>query len=296
MAKSLVRPSVGSADGSVSWVTCLEPFEDRGLFEEGRMGLSRDWRPLARSRTYELVLDQIEDQILAGRLNVGDRLPPERELASALGASRAAIREALRVLEAQGVLRRPKVGTGPESGSVIAGTPTAGLSRMLRLHLALARFPVADVVEARVTMERASAGLAASRATPDDLARLREALTLMDDPEITREAFNDLDTDFHVVLAEAAGNRLVTDMTIALRNAMRHTLLQMFEAIDDWPAVSDRLRREHHGVYDAVRRHDPAAAADLVESHIRDFYHVTPQATPPGDGRGEPPADAGRPG
>lgn len=238
------------------------------------MGLSDDWQPLARSRTYELVLDQIEDQILAGRLSIGDRLPPERDLAAKLGVSRAAIREALRVLEAQGVLRRPQVGTGPESGSVIAGTPAAGLSRMLRLHLALARFPLEDVVEARVTMERASARLAATRATESDQARLSDLLARMDEPSISREAFNDLDTDFHVVLAEAAGNRLVTDMTIALRNAMRHTLLQMFEAIEDWPAVADRLRGEHHGVYDALCAHDPVAAANLVEAHIRDFYRL----------------------
>ena len=84
------------------------------------------WQPLPRARTYELVLDRIEEQIRSGQLSVGDRLPPERDLAAMLGVSRAAIREALRVLEAQGVLLKPQVGTGPESGSIIADTPGAG--------------------------------------------------------------------------------------------------------------------------------------------------------------------------
>ncbi|MER7084163.1 FadR/GntR family transcriptional regulator, partial [Saccharopolyspora kobensis] len=58
------------------------------------------WRPVARSRTYELVIDRIEEQIVSGQLGVGDRLPPERDLAQMLGVSRAAVREAFRALEA----------------------------------------------------------------------------------------------------------------------------------------------------------------------------------------------------
>jgi GntR family transcriptional repressor for pyruvate dehydrogenase complex len=243
------------------------------------MGNPGPWQPLTRSRTYELVLDQIEEQILAGQLGVGDRLPPERDLATMLGVSRAAIREALRVLEAQGVLGRPQVGTGPESGSIIADLPSIGLSRLLRLHVALANFPLDDVVEARTTLERASARLAASNATPEHLAQLRHTLDQMAGPDLPRDPFNDLDTEFHVVLAEAAGNRLVADMTIALRNAMRHTLLQMFEAAEDWPATRSKLLGEHRGVYEAGAAGDGAAAADRVEAHIRGFY--APKEPPP---------------
>jgi GntR family transcriptional regulator, transcriptional repressor for pyruvate dehydrogenase complex len=236
------------------------------------MGSSPGWQPLARSRTYELVLDQIEEQILNGNLGVGDRLPPERDLATMLGVSRSAIREALRVLEAQGVLGRPQVGTGPESGNIIAGTPSIGLTRMLRLHVALANFPLTDVVEARTTLERASARLAATHATPEQLANIRQPLDQMDDPQLTREEFNELDTAYHVAIAEAAGNRLVSDMTIAMRNAMRHTLLEIFANLVDWPATAARLRREHRSVYEALSAGNPTAAADAVEAHIRDFY------------------------
>jgi GntR family transcriptional regulator, transcriptional repressor for pyruvate dehydrogenase complex len=134
-----------------------------------------DWEPVARSRTYELVLTRVEQLIHDGRLRVGDRLPPERELSELLGVSRAAVREALRVLEAQGALR-PRVGTGPDSGNVIAAMPGAGLTQFLRLHIALAHFPLDDVVEARAVLERSSARLAAERARSEDLARMRELL------------------------------------------------------------------------------------------------------------------------
>ncbi|PLW73017.1 FCD domain-containing protein [Streptomyces sp. SCUT-3] len=229
------------------------------------------WEPVPRSRTFELVLARIEEQILAGNLQVGDRLPPERELVELLGVSRAAIREALRVLEAQGVLRS-KVGTGPSSGSVIAAMPSAGLTQLLRLHIALANFPLADVIEARATLERASARLAAERAGEEDLARMREHLEKMDAAGLTRESFNDHDTDFHVALAEAGGNRFMADMTIAVRNAVRHTLLGAFHRLPEWEPVASRLRSEHHAIYEAVAAGDADLAGHLAESHVRDFH------------------------
>jgi GntR family transcriptional repressor for pyruvate dehydrogenase complex len=229
------------------------------------------WEPVPRSRTFELVLARIEEQILAGNLRVGDRLPPERELVELLGVSRAAVREALRVLEAQGVLRS-RVGTGPASGSVIAAMPSAGLTQLLRLHMALANFPLADVVEARATLERSSARLAAERASDDDLALMRDRLERMDDAKLPLETFNDYDTEFHVAIAEAGGNRLMADMTIAVRNAVRRTLLTAFHELPDWNSVADRLRAEHHAVYDAIAAGDSERAGDLVEAHIRGFH------------------------
>lgn len=230
-----------------------------------------DWEPVTRSRTYELVLTRIEQLILDGRLRVGDRLPPERELSEMLGVSRAAIREALRVLEAQGALR-PRVGTGPDSGNVIAVMPGAGLTQFLRLHIALAHFSLDDVVEARAVLERSSARLAAERADAEDLARMRERLDRMDEVGLPREAFNDCDTDFHVAIAEAAGNRLVADLTVSVRNAVRQTLLTVFHRVGDWEAVAARLRAEHRAIYDAVAAGEAEAAGEAVEAHIRSVH------------------------
>ncbi|MBB1242255.1 FadR family transcriptional regulator [Streptomyces durbertensis] len=236
------------------------------------MSQASGWQQLSRARTYELVLDQVEEKIVSGELRVGDRLPPERDLASALGVSRPAVREALRVLEAQGVLRRPQVGTGRDSGSIIAGTPSIGLSRLLRIHVALSNFDLGEIVEARITMERASVTLAASDATPKDLAQMRYLLDRMDDESVTREEFNDLDTEFHVALAEAAGNRLIATMTTAIRGAIRHDLLNVFSLLTDWETVAGRLRADHRRIYEAVEAGDGKAAADRVEEHIRGFY------------------------
>jgi GntR family transcriptional repressor for pyruvate dehydrogenase complex len=235
------------------------------------------WRPVARLRTYELVLDRIEGQIVTGELRAGERLPPERELAALLGVSRPAVREALRILEAQGVVRS-QVGTGPASGTTIERLPGSALARLLRLHVALGSFPLADVVETRVALERASVELACRTAGEADLARMRAALSAMDEPDIDRRTFNEQDTEFHVALADAAGSRLMSDVTGAIRESVRLPILRGLSALDDdgdqgWHAVRDVLRADHRAIFDAVASGaDGSAAADCVEAHIRGFY------------------------
>jgi GntR family transcriptional repressor for pyruvate dehydrogenase complex len=227
------------------------------------------WRPVARSRAYELVVDQVEEQILAGTLKVGDRLPGERELATRLAVSRAAVREAIRTLEAQGVVRSA-VGSGPEAGTVVSAVPSEALNRLLRLHVALANFPMADVIDARVVLERSSARLAARDAGEEDLDELLRLLKQMDVDGIERQQFNDLDTAFHIAIAEAGGNRLMADLTVAIRDSTRRPILRGLEDLgDEWPQVCATLRDEHHLLFDAIAGGDGDAAAGRVEAHIR---------------------------
>lgn len=237
------------------------------------------WRPVARSRAYELVVDQIEEQILSGALRVGQRLPGERDLAAQLQVSRPAVREAIRTLEAQGVVRSA-VGSGPEAGTVVSAVPSEALNRLLRLHVALANFPMTDVVEARVMLERFSATLAAAHADAEDAALLGELLDAMDAGDIDRERFNDLDTEFHIAIAEAGGNRLVADMTIAIRDSTRRPILRGLEQLgDEWTVVCSGLREEHRRIHASILARDGAGAADAIEAHIRGTSRWLPGAT-----------------
>jgi GntR family transcriptional regulator, transcriptional repressor for pyruvate dehydrogenase complex len=249
-----------------------------GVAGSGPASSSRpdDWQPVARVRTYELVLDRIEMQIVSGALRAGQRLPPERELATLLGVSRPAVREALRILEAQGAIRS-QVGKGPGSGTTIDRLPSDALARLLRLHVALGSFPLEDVVETRVTLERSSVVLACRNARPQDLALMRAALLDMDEPEVDRETFNKRDTDFHVALADAGGNRLMSDVTRAIRESVRMPLLAGMSALPEtgergWPRVRDGLRADHHAIFEAVETRQAEHAADRLEAHIRGFF------------------------
>ena len=253
------------------------------LSEPVRDKRTDEWAPVARMRTYELVLQRIEAQIVSGALRAGERLPPERDLAELLGVSRPAVREALRVLEAQGVVRS-QVGQGPGSGTTIERVPSDALTRLLRLHVALGSFPFADVIETRVTLERSIVVLACRNARPENIARMRAILQSMDDPEITQEVFNQLDIDFHVELAEAGGNRLMCDMTRAIRESVRVPFLAAVKAMPEkgrysWLSMLNSLQAEHHAVLSALEAGEGEKAADLLESHIRGFYLDLANAT-----------------
>ncbi|WP_040162001.1 FadR/GntR family transcriptional regulator [Mobilicoccus massiliensis] len=224
-----------------------------------------------RPRAYDAVIAAVEEQIAAGQLRVGDRLPGERDLAARLGVSRAAVREALRMLQALGVVRAG-VGVGPDGGTALVSMPSESLTLFLRLHVALANFPTDDVIEARVMLERWSVGLAARHATQADLDALAGFLAGMEEPGVSRERFNDLDIAFHLALAEAGGNRLVTDMTTAIRASMKAPILASFHATPAWDELVDGLRAGHRRVHDAVVARDAEAAADAVEEHVRYAY------------------------
>ena len=222
-------------------------------------------------RAFEVVLAWVESRILAGELCVGDQLPPERELAKQLEVSRAAVREAVRTLQAQGVVRSA-VGAGGTGGTTVTAVPAHALTRLLRLHVALANFAVDDVIEARIAMERLSIRLACRNARASDLAEMRRAIAVMDDPEIDKSRFNDADTALHLAIAEAAGNRLAADFTGAIRESIRGPLLDAIRDVAGWEDLIETLRPDHRRLYAADERGHAAAAESLVEDHIRSAW------------------------
>lgn len=219
-------------------------------------------------RAFEVVLAWVEQRILTGALRVGDQLPAERELARRLDVSRAAVREAVRTLQAMGVVRS-SVGAGGAGGTTVTAVPARALVRFLQLHVALANFPLDDVIEVRIALERLSVRLATSNARSTDLARMREALAAMSANVGDKTRYNDTDTAFHVAIAEAAGNRLAADTTVAIRESMRLPLLDAFRYVGAWEDLVAQLEVDHQAIYDAVAGGDPAAAERLVEEHIR---------------------------
>ena len=135
-------------------------------------------KPPPRLRTHEQVMAEIENRLNNGTLKAGDRLPPERQFAEALGVSRGAVREALRILEAIGVVEAGP-GSGPNSGSRIVKDSTVGMGMLLRIHLQLASFTETDLLETRLMLERLACRKAASIATGAEIYRLRRLVDEM---------------------------------------------------------------------------------------------------------------------
>ncbi len=242
----------------------------------------------AEPRAWEGVLAHIEALLVDGGLRPGDHLPPERALAAGLGVSRPSVREALRVLEAMGLVRT-QTGSGPSSGAIIVARPAGGMQALMRLQVAASGFPVADVVRTRLLLETAVAGElaeAAGTADPEDagpgLAPARELLDAMDDPALTPREFLALDARFHLAFAEAAGNTVVAATMAGLRSAIEGYVVAGLDRIPDWAAMAARLRAEHRGVVAAIDRGDAAGARALLHDHIGGYYRDALLAEPAG--------------
>ncbi|HEY3409604.1 MAG TPA: FadR/GntR family transcriptional regulator [Propionicimonas sp.] len=219
---------------------------------------------------YQIVLRHIETSILTGTFHPGDQLPPERDLAAQLGVGRSAVREAMRVLQTQGLITSR---TGPGRGTRIAPAQGSALARIFQLHFALSDTGSGDLTETRVALERSSAALAAQRGTPESLRRLTDIVAGMARAEGIDD-FNELDTEFHVLVARAGQNQLIADLTVAVRQAVRDAIRNASDALPDWPHFRVELLREHREILDAISAGDATAAASLMEAHIRGAYAV----------------------
>jgi len=222
------------------------------------------------TRAWQTVLERIETDLLDGRLAPGDRLPPERELATTLGVGRSSVREALRVLEVMGLIRTG-TGSGPTSGAIIVATPRGGMSALLRLQVAANGFPLDDVVKTRLVLESAVVSALAAdsdRRTVDAHA----VLDAMDAPDLTPAEFLALDAQLHLALADASGNVVIAAMMAGLRTAIESYVQAGVAGITDWDAAARRLRQEHRGIVAAVDAGDGALARSLIHDHITGYY------------------------
>ena len=249
------------------------------------MSAESSWSLVRKVRTHEQVVEQIQNKILGGELTVGAKLPSERELVDVLGVSRSSVREALRALEAMGIIEA-QGGSGRDSGSVISGRSTEALGTLLRLHVALAGIAVEDLIDVRVQLERHAATGAAVHRNDEDIARLRSLVDSMQPSRVSSAEFNELDTEFHVSIARSSGNGLTTTLMQALRDAVKSQMVRAFTSVDDWRSVGERLVAEHYAIVDAIETGRASDAADLVEAHIRTFYRDEVAARPLTSGPG----------
>lgn len=224
-----------------------------------------------RENAWAAVLDSIEGDLLAGRVKPGDRLPPERALAAQLGVRKSAVREALRVLEALGLVRTAS-GGDPNVGAIIVASPAGGMGSLMRLQVAAQGIEVDDVVRTRLLLETSVVRELASHGESIDLSTVIQLLDAMESPELTQAEFLALDAQFHLSLAEAADNQVVTAVMAGLRKSIENFLLKGAPGLVGWAKVIDQLREEHRGIAMAVIAGDGELAAERVHNHISNYY------------------------
>lgn len=211
---------------------------------------------LTRTRLYEQVAEQITTWIHANGLQAGDRLPPERELAQRLGVSRATLSQALVALEVIGV-----VSVRHGDGTVLSDAP--GPRRIVEAIRAHAnRLP--EIIDTRDALETKIAALAAQRRTPEDLARIEEALTAMATEVEAGGRGVEGDERFHGAVTAAAHSLLLARLMDEIRDLIRETRIESLSQ----PGRPSESLAGHRAVADAIRAGDPEAAAAAMHAHV----------------------------
>ncbi|HYO62403.1 MAG TPA: FadR/GntR family transcriptional regulator [Pyrinomonadaceae bacterium] len=217
--------------------------------------------PERRGTTSEEVVSQLREMIHRGELRSGDRLPPERDLAKMLGVSRPTLRAGIRSLAALGVLQSRQ---GAGTFVVKSDGPPSLDSSPLRLMASLHGFTTAEMFEARRSLEMAVAGLAAERATGDQLATMSEEIAGMyaslDDPE----QFLVHDMRFHQTVAAASGNRILTSLMNMVATILFDVRSKTVKRARDLKESAEM----HRQIYRAIRERDTDAARNAMRDHL----------------------------
>ncbi|MEU3616190.1 GntR family transcriptional regulator [Streptomyces sp. NPDC006872] len=218
------------------------------------------FKELARTRSVDDVVAQLRQAVLSGRVPDGGRLPSERELAEVFGVSRATVREAIRVLEASGIVQ---VRLGAHGGAFVAkpGPDVMGLA--LSSLLTLQATTEAELAEFRFTFEQDNAELAARRITADQRGNLAELLAAARVAKHWKEV-EQIDFAVHELLAVASGN----SVRVAISQGIHDAVLRVFERTEPQPSSVQILRDDTIAVASAVLDGDPAAAQQAMREHM----------------------------
>lgn len=219
------------------------------------------------SRTHDAV-DQLLDAIIAGTLTAGEQLPPEGQLAIEFGVSRLTMREAVRLLQAQGVIvqvpgSRHRIAPVPEwtgMDAVVRHARSAGQRERSSLEL----------LEVRMMIETGAAQLAAARRGDDDLELLEDALRRMTvhHEAADVEAFIVADLEFHDAIIRAAANRILVAAILPLTTMLEETRGETSAVAE----IRVHALAEHRAVLDAIRSGVGVDARDAMAQHMRQTH------------------------
>jgi DNA-binding FadR family transcriptional regulator len=207
----------------------------------------------------EMAVLRIGELIRARNLNVGARLPSERDLAKMFGVGRPAIREAVRALCIMGVVE-----TRRGSGSYVVSPVAEGPDWPARIQLNESNFPLLQLLEVRQMFEPKAASLAASRATDAQLRRL-EVCIREQEASPTRDVLERSDLQFHTAIIEAAGNPVLVE----LANSMYGMLATSRRLTARTTPDILKIIRQHRTIFEAISLGHSELAEAAMSTHLR---------------------------
>ncbi|MDA8133019.1 MAG: FadR/GntR family transcriptional regulator [Desulfobacteraceae bacterium] len=221
------------------------------------------FQPIKPKKVSTQIADQIRASILSGDFSPGDKLPPERELAESFGVSRPSVREALNALASAGLVRSNQ-GGGTTVLSLVetdSGNPLSGLIRMQQDR-------ALDVIEVRKCMESWTAFYAAQRALPEDIRRMGTIIAGMEQNLEGLKPSEDLDANFHILVARATHNIVWLHLMQNIFDAMKEFQQSVWRAVYITGDDHHMLYRHHRSVFEAIEARDAEASRQAMMMHL----------------------------
>lgn len=224
-------------------------------------------KPIARTSLTSQAARHVREYIFASGLRPGDRLPTEMELARRLGVSRPTVRQALKALEIAGL-----ISSLPRDGTRVREFTLSQASEVLANHFHLSAIPMDEMAEARLAVEQGALSFIVRRITAEGIERLRKAASeyeaVLQRGGSAAEAIS-RDEDFHILLLELSGNRVLHSFATLLHSFFRHPR-RVERAI---PRVRDGLLnptviREHFELVEALEGRDLRKAQEVLDRHL----------------------------
>ena len=234
-----------------------------------------DIKQISVPKAADVLADQLREKILQGELPEGTDLPKERELREKAGLSRATVREALRILEGEGLIATR---IGRNGGSAVARPTRATIERSVRIFIQGRRIRMEAVLETRAAIEPSSARYAALHRTEEDLAALERCHTALERASDANDvkAYVKANLDWHVQVVRASHNELlIAFIAAASQPVYEATDLEGFNSLE----VRNAAIQAHRRVMAAIRAGDGDAAARRMERHIGAYITDVKKAT-----------------
>ena len=228
------------------------------------------FEPVSPVRAYERVVEQVEQAVFSGRLKPGSRLPSERDLMAQFGVSRSTVREALRVLQSDGLIQsRPGDPRGPE---VLAASTKNLRKSVVRLARADS-MSLAELLQFRMVLEGSAYVLAAQFRTESQLAEMAAALAAMTAAlDVGYAEFSDADVTFHDAVARATQNTLIIVCSNVVRGVVVDLIAKRLAYADDRRGLMLTYVRHHSEVLQAIRDGDGTRASRLARRALHDSH------------------------
>nr|WP_235814915.1 FadR/GntR family transcriptional regulator [Roseibium aggregatum] len=240
-------------------------FESGAIFRANNWSGSGMFQPVDHQKTANAVVEQIEDLILKGVLQSGDRLPAERDLADQMNVSRPVLRDALKTLEDRELISSRR-GGGTYVAELIGPIFSEAVVQLIARHPGA----VNDYFEFRRGIESQAAALAAARAAPSDLARLQDIVRQMQEAHDSEDlsAESRLDVAFHHAVGEAAHNVVMLHTLRSCYRLLENGVFYNRGRLYHHPSARIELLQQHKAIADAIQTGDADRARQASENHI----------------------------